>query len=167
MHHQEDACQFLDRFPHDKYRVTMAETAAGISRFCSAPSAELLNLLRLYCFSYLVGNGDLHAKNISLMVKHGESLVTLTPAYDIICTYIYGDHHMALKLDGYDDNIRRAKVVEFGARHGIPATLTARMLDQLLKKFSENMALLQKIPMPAKSRTQLDRLIKKRLSDLS
>lgn len=144
----------------------MAETAAGIIRFCSAPSAELLNLLRLYCFSYLVGNGDLHAKNISLMVKHGESLVTLTPAYDVICTYIYGDHHMALKLDGYDDNIRRAKVVEFGARHGIPAGLTARMLDQLLKKFSENMALLQKIPMPAKSRTQLARLTKKRLSDL-
>lgn len=40
------------------------------------------DLLRLAVFSHLVGNTDLHAKNVSF-IRHDEGSVSLSPAYDI------------------------------------------------------------------------------------
>ncbi len=167
MHHQEDACQFLNRYPADKYRLSLNEIAEGISAVASAPTVLILQLLRLYCFSYLLGNGDLHAKNISLMVRHGSTLVELTPAYDLICTLIYGDHNMAIKIDGRDDNIRRATIMEFARRFGLPSMAITEMLDRLLAAFSKHQSILEKIAMGTKQRAFLKKTIQKRLADLS
>ncbi|PKL40223.1 MAG: hypothetical protein CVV41_19955 [Candidatus Riflebacteria bacterium HGW-Riflebacteria-1] len=167
MHHQEDACQFLDKYPSEKYRISLNDIAAGICDLSSASSVMLLKLLHLYCFSYLLGNGDLHAKNISLMVKHGSRLVELTPAYDLICTLIYGDHQMALKIDGRNDNIKRATILDFAERFNLSGPAAQNMLDKLLKSFSSHCAILEKIPMTARQRTLLQKTIEKRLADLS
>ena len=49
-------------------------------------------------YAALVGNGDLHMKNWSLIYRDGRT-AELSPAYDLLCTtpYIPGDD-MALKL---------------------------------------------------------------------
>jgi serine/threonine-protein kinase HipA len=85
--HQEDACQFLNRYPADKYRLSLREVADGLMELTTAPQIEILNLLRQYVFSYLIGNGDMHAKNISLQTLE-DGTITLTPLYDLICTAI-------------------------------------------------------------------------------
>jgi len=167
MHHQEDACQFLDKFPSEKYRISLNDIAAGICDLSSASSVMLLKLLQLYCFSYLLGNGDLHAKNISLMVKHGSSLVELTPTYDLICTFIHGDRQMALKIDGRNDNIRRATILDFAERFNLSGPAVQNMLDKLIKSFSSHCTILEKIPIIARQRTLLQKTIQKRLADLS
>ncbi|MBF0548033.1 MAG: HipA domain-containing protein [Candidatus Riflebacteria bacterium] len=166
MHHQEDACQFLNRYPADKYIISMNDIAKGIERISSAPAAILIKLIRIFCFSYLLGNGDLHAKNISLVTFDGGSFVNLTPAYDLISTYIYGDHKMANKFDGKDDNIRRSAVINFGARFGILKKAMEHMLDKLISDFAKHNELLTNIPMEEKSHHHLQRMIEKRLADL-
>ena len=56
--HQEDACQFLDRYPADKYRLTCAEIAGALLQLCVAPLPELARFIELVAFSYLIANGD-------------------------------------------------------------------------------------------------------------
>ena len=162
-YHQEDACQFLDRYPADKYLLSFQEIADGLQSYCESPQIEILNLLRLAAFSYLLGNGDLHGKNISLLQK---SVSTLSPAYDMVCTYAYGDLQMALALDGKKDNWKRKLLVAFGERYGVPAISTEKMLDQLAKKFAQNRSLLWKVPYLNKKKKSLEPLFSKRLDHL-
>ena len=144
--HQEDACQFLDRYPADKYRLSMQEIADGLKLISTAPLIEILDLVKLYLFNYLVGNGDFHAKNISVHTQPKVNRTLLTPAYDLICTLIYGDQSMALKLDGRDSNFKRKYFVEFAKRNGIPETLMIREIDNILNAFQKNYELLFEIP---------------------
>ena len=166
MHHQEDACQFLDRYPADKYNISMNEIARGIERVTTATPAILLKLLRVFCFSYLMGNGDLHAKNISLMTPFNSQFVDLTPAYDLICTFVYGDQKMASKFDGNDETIRRSMVIDFGTRFGVTQKATEYMLDKLLSDFKDHFAMIFQIPLSEKTKKSLQKLMSKRQIDL-
>jgi serine/threonine-protein kinase HipA len=105
MHHQEDACQFLDRYPADKYRISFEDVLKGMAQVTTAPKIEILKAIQLYAYSYLIGNGDLHAKNVSIHTLAESGRTVLSPCYDLITTYIYEDHKMALKVNGRDDNI--------------------------------------------------------------
>lgn len=162
--HLEDACQFLNRYPADKYNLTMQEIAIGITQFCESPQIQILSLLRLAAFSYLIGNGDLHGKNISLMQR---TVSELSPAYDLVCTYVYGDHQMALALDGKKDNWKRKLLIKFGERYGVPAISTEKMLDHLVLKFAKNNKILFNVPFLASKKVLLDGLFKKRLVHLA
>lgn len=167
MHHQEDACQLLNKYPAEKYRISFNELVKAIEKHVPAAQVVMLKLLQLYAFSYLIGNGDLHAKNFSLLIKSGSQIVEVSPAYDLICTYIYGDHKMAMKLDGRDDNLKRSNFIGFARRFGIPEAAIKKMLEILHKKFKQHAKLFDLIPMTERNRNQLNRMIEKRLADLS
>lgn len=163
--HQEDACQFLNRYPADKYRLSLKDIADRLMELTTAPQIEILNLLRQYVFSYLICNGDMHAKNISLQTLE-DGTITLTPSYDLICTAIYGDYHMALKIDGRDANIRRKVIVAFAERYKISPKAIHSALDKLLEKFSKNYLSLFLIDIDEKKKTFLNEMILKRLDEL-
>ncbi|OQW48418.1 MAG: hypothetical protein A4S09_04370 [Proteobacteria bacterium SG_bin7] len=168
MIHQEDACQFLDRYPADKYRVSMREISEKIGELATAPIIDNLKLIQLYAFSYLIGNGDLHAKNISLQSDNQTGRVQITPAYDLICTYVYKDRNMALKLEGRDNNIKRQNLILFGKRLGIPEIAIHSMADKLLKDFKKNFKILHGIGgLTQKDNQLLSEMILKRCRDLS
>ncbi len=167
MHHLEDACQLLDKYPAEKYRISLNNILEGIEKHVPASKVAALRLIQLYAFSYLIGNGDLHAKNISLIIKSGCGIAEIAPAYDLICTYIYGDHKMAIKLDGRDDNLKRKTFVECGERFGVSGLACNKMLDKLLADFSRHFAILDNIPMTDRQRKLIHPVIKKRIKDLS
>lgn len=48
---QEDACQLLDRYPADKYRVSLRDVAEALE-VCTAPTPERLRMLQLLAFSF-------------------------------------------------------------------------------------------------------------------
>ena len=115
--------------------------------FCATlMQIDILNLLDQYAFSYLICNGDLHAKNISLHTLE-DGTITLTPLYDLICTAIYGDFKMALKIDGRDDNIKRKTFIAFAERYGINAKAMNSALDNLLNRFINHFQSLYSIEM--------------------
>lgn len=129
--HQEDACQFLNRYPADKYRLSCREIAEGLS-VCGAPIPARARLLRLIAFSYLIANGDLHAKNISVFAPDGPTEdLTLTPAYDLLSTLPYGDRRMALKLEGRDDDLAGRWFLPFGERLGVRPAAVRKMCAEL------------------------------------
>ncbi|MFT7667536.1 MAG: serine/threonine-protein kinase HipA [Planctomycetota bacterium] len=162
--HQEDACQLLDVYPAEKYRVSLKSIAEALE-VCSAPLVERLGLLRLQAFSYLIANGDLHAKNVSVYKREGQT--RLTPAYDLLSTLPYGDAKLALKLEGRDEDLQRAHFITFGERLGIRSAATERMLNTLVKKLSPWIPRLPEIGLEEKKSRHLARVMTKRLLDLS
>ena len=66
--YQEDFCQLSELPPSAKYDGSGEGCAKIINRFASEPSIDLLRLFEQLVFSWWVGNGDLHLKNLSLMV---------------------------------------------------------------------------------------------------
>ncbi len=165
MIHQEDACQFLSRYPADKYRLSINEIAIAVAELTTAPAVSILKLLQQISFSYLLGNGDLHAKNISLQTTL-DGFIDLTPAYDLICTYIYGDLKMALKLNGRDDNLKRKDFLQLAGKFDVPKIAVIKMLDKLVRDFKKSYSVLSKIPMEEKRWMHLEKNILKRLKDL-
>ncbi len=145
--HQEDMCQALNVFPSEKYRVPLKDIFNAIQKYATAPLVESYNLIKHIVFSYLIGNGDLHAKNISLFESPGDGRVRLTPAYDLICTLIYGDRKMALKMDAKDANIKRFDLINFASRFGLNKVVIESLIDDLLTAFYNHHHILFSIPM--------------------
>ena len=162
--HQEDACQLLSRYPSDKYRISLREIAEALE-VCSAPMVERLRLLQLQALSYLIGNGDLHGKNISVQVVDRQ--VRLTPIYDVLSTLPYGDDHLALQMDGRDKSLRRKDFVAFGERIGIRQPATERMLDALVEKVAPYAERVGEIGFDARKTRQLKQAIAKHLDQSS
>ena len=167
MIHQEDGCQILNSYPSQKYRVSINELAKRIVELVPSPQLEMLSLMKTVAFSYLVGNGDLHAKNLSVFdPKLGPR--QMTPAYDLICTALYGDEKMALKIDGFDDNLSSKLLTNFCTRFDIPLKAAQWSLDKLLQKFElQAKSAFEAITMSPKESVRIERLIKKRVADLS
>lgn len=161
--HQEDACQLLDRYPADKYRLGLREIAESLE-VCSAPLVERLRLLQLQALSCLIVNGDLHAKNISVLTRGGE--VRLTPIYDLLSTLPDGDAKLALKLEGRDEDLRREDFVAFGERLGIRPPAIERMLDGLVNRLGPHLPRLPEIGLEERSTRHLERTMTERLTRL-
>ncbi|NQV07569.1 HipA domain-containing protein, partial [bacterium] len=129
---QEDACQFLDRWPADKYRISVNEIAERLVDLASSPPSAVLDLVLQVAFSWVVGNGDLHSKNFSLQWHPDAGLVAASPIYDVVTTLPYPlDLNMALRVDGRDANIQGRFLVEFAGRFDAPAALVCRRLGEL------------------------------------
>jgi len=129
---QEDGCQLLGRYPADKYRITVNELMDAVASTASASMAAALDLVLLYAFSWMLGNGDLHAKNYSLQWRDDGTFIVPTPAYDLVSTLAYPlDQHMAMRLDGRDSNFRAKYLCDFAERWGVPRRLTRRKLREV------------------------------------
>lgn len=91
--HQEDFCQALGCVPEQKYQQEggpgLRQSFELIRSVSSAPAVDLLQLFDAVVFNFLIGNGDAHGKNFSLLYAQGKA--RLAPFYDLICTQAYSD----------------------------------------------------------------------------
>ncbi|MBL8940228.1 MAG: HipA domain-containing protein, partial [Archangium sp.] len=161
--HQEDACQLLDRYPADKYRVSINDVAKAFERFAAAPTVEVLRLIELVAFSFVIGNGDLHGKNISLL---GDEALQLSPAYDLLSTRPFGDLQLALKIDGRNDKVTRKHFIDFGTRFRVTARAVQLKLDALVSGVRKAMSQLDELGLEPKRERQLRELMTLRLAAL-
>ncbi|MCP5084652.1 MAG: HipA domain-containing protein, partial [Alphaproteobacteria bacterium] len=120
--------------------------------------------LQLQALSYLIANGDLHAKNISIQVAHGHT--RLTPIYDLLSTLPYGDGDLAIQIEGRGKKLKRQHFLACGERIGIRPAATNRMLNSLLKGIAPSIARLNQIGLPPRKTTHLERTMRQRLADL-
>lgn len=134
---QEDACQVTDSYPAAKYRLK-AETAITVladacARGGGSKAAATLDLLKTVVFSWLIGNGDLHGKNLSIYNPDG--VWQPTPAYDLLCTQPYAGWRdpMALNLYGRANRFTRDHFVAGGERLGLRPRATTRMIDSIVE----------------------------------
>jgi len=88
--HQEDFCQLFSVDPEKKYENEGGPTIPQCFRLIRKMrlgTAGQVDFLRRIIFNVLIGNGDAHAKNFSVLYR-GKN-IRLAPVYDLLCTEIY------------------------------------------------------------------------------
>ena len=132
---QLDGCQAAGRYPADKYDLDTVEVVTALADLCSNPTVAALRLLEQVAASYLIGNGDLHAKNLSVLDRGGG--LAPSPVYDVTFTHPYGDTDtMALPVCGESRvaRIGRATFTEAAERCGVRQAALERAIDRLLAR---------------------------------
>lgn len=128
---QEDACSLLLLPRAAKYSTSMERIATALHE-AGVPEDPKKNglwlFLRQVIFSWIVGNGDLHAKNVAVMrflrpepLGRAPSVerVELTPLYDLLNTRLYiRNDEFALPVDGRQQNLRPKNFVALANRWG-------------------------------------------------
>ncbi|MHA7223243.1 type II toxin-antitoxin system HipA family toxin [Arthrobacter sp. RHLT1-20] len=128
----EDGAQVLGLYPADKYNVGYGQVCRALADYCAAPLPALRNLAIQAAFAWLSGNGDLHAKNVS-MVQQPSGEWSIAPVYDIPSTVVYGDKTLALSLDGKRTGISRRHFLAWGTGLGLTGPAAANVLELGLK----------------------------------
>lgn len=135
--HIEDFAQVVGAYPEQKY------LAAGYREIAEVIGREIgddavIEFIRRLVFCALIGNGDAHLKNWSLIYPDGRN-PKLAPAYDLVSTIAYADDdRMALQwlggarrfTDLSEDLLAR---LASGAR--LPQRLVVRTGRELVERF--------------------------------
>lgn len=128
----EDATQVLGIWPADKYNVSYSEAVGALTRQTAAAQVARLALFRQIAFAWITGNGDLHAKNLSIIENPATGEWQVSPAYDLPSTVPYGDLTLALSLDGSREGVSHRRLLNFAGELGIPKRASENALEQLL-----------------------------------
>lgn len=132
----EDACQVAGRWPEAKYRLSAEEIVTGLADQCSARPVALADLLRQFLVAWLIGNGDTHAKNFSILRDPSGEWWT-APAYDIVSTAVYGDLSVAVPIGGRTRGLSRRAFEDFGLRIGLNERAVRRIIDDTLDRTAD------------------------------
>src|ERR1700754_1152077 len=138
-----------------KYNASYLDIANLIRKYAAAAPVVLLDFFRLLVVNYLIANGDAHLKNFSLMETSQGDFV-LSPAYALLCTALHPDDHY-LGLHGclyegdYDEKTyydagmyTGTSFLVFAEKAGMPPVLAAQVIDDVVRKTPEAIALLQR-----------------------
>lgn len=127
----EDGAQALNLWPADKYNTTFRDVSHALMGLCGAPVIAAREIFRQLVFAILTGNGDLHAKNLSVMTQ-ADGEVVVTPAYDLPSTIFYGDSTLALSIDGVHPGFSRRILLSLADDLGLAPKAAAKIIDDQL-----------------------------------
>ncbi len=167
---QEDACQITDVYPASKYRIKTEAALVNLGEACARGGgsrvAAIAELFRTVVFSWLIGNGDLHGKNLSIFSPDG--VWQPTPAYDLLCTQPYAGWRdpMALSLFGRSNKLTRNHFVDSGERLGLRPRATNAMIDSLVDAAREWPDRCGEIGFDSKQTELLARMLRARIKSL-
>lgn len=131
----EDACQALNLWPADKYNCSAEDAARALMRLTAAPVIAAREIVQQLVFAWLTGNGDVHAKNLSVLQQPDEEW-RMSPAYDLPSTLFYGDTTLALTIGG-KDTLTRKRLELFAAALGLRPKVIEKLVSDLLAKTAE------------------------------
>lgn len=139
--HIEDLAQVRDFYPEAKYSGGFETVGALIYR--GRDGEALREFARRLAFNILIGNGDAHLKNWSLIYRDPR-VPTLAPVYDLVATFVYrpaceGPEAMALKFGGTKcfEQARIANFARLDAKLGAQAGLADIARDLVGRVISE------------------------------
>lgn len=135
--HQADFCQVFSRAPKDKYQHDGGPSLrqiAGILRQYADPQS-LTHLLEMMFVNVLVGNGDAHGKNFSVL-RHRDGRIELAPLSNSLSTLYYVDSERSMEID----NVRKTRSITYGRlmneaiTSGMRPAVAARTLSELSER---------------------------------
>ncbi|OQX27111.1 MAG: hypothetical protein BWK80_06995 [Desulfobacteraceae bacterium IS3] len=128
---QEDFQQLLET--DDKYEGSYERIANIIRKHSCDPAADLLKLYERAILFFVVGNGDAHLKNFSL-IQSLPAGYQLSPAYDIVSSRLAlpeEREEMCLSLQGKRNRLSGRDFLRLSQRFGLTEEQSRRVSDRL------------------------------------
>jgi len=158
-----------------KYDYSYEQIARLIKKYLPTYKLEIIKFFKLLLFNYLVGNGDAHLKNFSVIQRETKEY-TLSPAYDLLSSSIHipNESRMALELFedydtpsflangfySYDDFIKFAQMV------GIEDKISNKIIEEFISYESKTLSLLEIFFLSDKAKENYTNLYQDRLKAL-
>jgi serine/threonine-protein kinase HipA len=178
---QEDACSLLLLPREAKYDTSMERIATALVELglSADPKKQhgLWAFLRHVVFSWITGNGDLHAKNVSVMRffvpgRLGEApaveRIEYTPLYDLVNTRLYiPKDEFALPVDGLRQNLRAKSFVALASRWGGARTDVLTAIEEVGEGVRTHLdAVLEESELPAEQTDRYRKVVADTLAGL-
>jgi serine/threonine-protein kinase HipA len=168
---QEDATQLLGLRPGQKYDPDARTVIDALASRCAARKVAVRDLFHQLVYSYMIGNNDLHAKNLSIRQDPASGLWSVSPIYDVLHTWPYeGDHRFspAVRPEGPRDAVSRKWWLELAADLGLPAKAAQRVIQQVTRASESVISrAVANDGLPTALHRDVRRVIAKRARDLS
>ena len=144
--HQEDFVQALGISSEAKYEREkqnyLKQIFEMIRAYTTDPIAEQIKMWKMLVFHFLIGNGDGHIKNFSLLYNDDLKKITLAPAYDIVCTGIYHLSDAMSLYIGDEVHIQKMSRSTFAAaasEAGLTERMEMKIFDETADHFEKNL----------------------------
>ena len=136
----EDAASLLSLRREGKYRPSLERVCDALN-LVGLDDESFFDFLGHVAFSWIVGNGDLHAKNISILRAFSPGAlgapptageIIYSPLYDLLNTNIViRDDLFALPVNGRQNNLRARDLLVLVERWGLPKRLGSARIEQV------------------------------------
>ena len=138
---QEDFQQLLQT--NDKYKGSYEQIANVIRKYSNVPGLDLVELFERALLNYVLGNGDAHLKNFSL-IKEENIGYHLSPVYDLVNSRLVlpeEREEMCLSLQEKKNRVSRKDFIKLAEHFGLTNKQYANSLNCLndIKSAIENM----------------------------
>ena len=133
--HMEDFAQVYNVYPHQKYERVSYNNITNMLASTIGENAAYEFIKRLI-FNILIGNDDMHLKNISLIYPDTRT-PQLSPAYDYVATHVFlDDNKMALSMAGEKNisKINLALLKRFAEKTNLPSKLVVKIAQETTEK---------------------------------
>jgi len=117
----------------DKYSGSHEQIAKAILEYCTFAPLELQRLFDLIIFNFVIGNGDAHKKNFSLLTKDGH--ISLSPAYDLVSSRTVlpeETEELALTIGGRKKRLSRHDFENFAEHIKLSSDYTYKKFSRLI-----------------------------------
>lgn len=128
----EDFAQILGE--DDKYTGSLERVGKKIRELSGVPGLDVQLFFERVLLNFLLGNGDAHLKNFS-MLESADGGLRLSPAYDIVCSKVVmpRESDCALTLNGKQNKIDRGDFERFAGTLKIPP----KVVGGIFERFSQ------------------------------
>lgn len=126
-----------------------------------APVPAAAELFRQFVYVVLSANGDAHAKNVWLLNRDGEWVVS--PAYDVPSTYPYRDSTLALTVASQRrGQLSRRMALDVATKLRIHERAATKILDDACARFEPWIDRVEDIGFDQHTTTRLRRFLRSR-----
>jgi len=142
--HTLDACQVLTVQHGMKYSQSTLANLNKLISFCRNKAVTRQRIFTWNLFNTLIGNGDAHLKNLSVLCHKGG--MELSPHYDLVCTSIYekdnkwGAAELSWEIGKAKrfEDVTRQDMLEFGKAIDLKERFVNRTMDKMVAQISQN-----------------------------
>ena len=158
--HIEDLAQVFSVYPEQKYTTVNYRTIAAFL-WKETKEAGIVEFLKRFVFNVLIGNGDMHLKNWSLIYRQ-KNRAELSPAYDFLSTLSYiPEERLALNfIDDNDFRLSLGQFKRFAAKAQLPEKLVIDTVQETVEVFAKAWKTADDLPLPEEVRKAISNHLK-------
>lgn len=178
--HQEDLLQISDQPPVDKYRIAYESTGKLVDEATGGKMAVKLDLFIRILFAYVIGNNDLHMKNLRLQRVRDTPTGfydKLSPNYDVLFAQAFdsmkngqflacdllvdpetGEEQFSESFDTYGLYTGH-DFIELGRRFGLRTKVIQKAIRQQIEKIPAILAVINTSYMPVAMKNEASALV--------
>ena len=166
----EDFCQLSLKMTEEKYKGSYEACGRIISEHSIYSRLDIVELFIEVVFAFMIGNSDLHLKNLSLIETTPKNReFRLSPAYDILPVRVIlpeDNEQMALTVNGKKNRLTRQDFLQLGLRLGLTEGQMSKIIAGLCDRFNQYETICMESVLPSHESAKVIAYLKKSIAIL-